>query len=85
MKKNAFKELEEKTLREHPALLEQTEENIKQNLSLAHQVSNIIDLYIPRFLCLFINMAGGNHCYNQSKPHQTNGTLKQKIPPKNQF
>ena len=57
--KNSFKLLEEEHLSAHPHTPPEIEQNIAGNMRVAQMVGNVLELYLPRFLSIFVSILGG--------------------------
>ena len=59
-RRNNFEELEEETLEQYGSPPSEVKRNIKKNIGLFHFFGNIVDLFFPKVLKIFSNMAGAD-------------------------
>lgn len=57
---NSFKQLEEEHESLHPHTPPDIEENVMGNMRVIHYMGNVLELYLPKVVKLFISMLGGH-------------------------
>lgn len=60
MRKNSFKELEELELQEVSMKTENIRNGINSDIGMVRYFTEIIDLYFPKVMDLFVSLAGGS-------------------------
>lgn len=78
MERNSFKDLEKEMLNEHGAPPKKTFTNVSHSISVFKLLGDMLDLFFPKMVDLFVKMSGGGPRQNVSNKFDLNenGSIK---------
>ena len=71
MSRNNFKHIEEEQNKHYPGAPPQIEKEVEHNLGLSRSMGNVLDMYFPKVIKIFLMFLGAKGDHIQQE-HQTN-------------